>query len=202
MKHTWHIAVLAALLALLLPAQAEVPLRVNYQGRVTTGGTNFTGTGLFKFALVDAAAATNIWSNDGASSGEPAVAVSLAVVRGLFAVQLGDTNLANMTALSLADLAAGDLRLRMWFSDGGPFTLLAPDQSLAAVPYALVSRSVAAEANALSVGGDQLVCISNRVGVGTAAPASTLDIAGPGGPGTYPLRVSSGGKVIAWGREK
>ena len=46
----------AALLALLLlpPATlAQVPQLLNYQGRIAVNGTNFTGTGQFKFALVD-----------------------------------------------------------------------------------------------------------------------------------------------------
>ena len=185
-----------------LGVRAEVPLTLNYQGRVTTGGTNFTGTGHFKFALARESSATNAWSNDGTPAGEPAAAIDLAVARGLFAVQLGDTNVPNMAALSLPALSQEALRLRVWFSDGGAFHLLSPDQPLASVPYALVSRSVDADADALRVGGAQLVCISNRVGVGTAAPAGTLDIEGPGGSGSYTLRVSSGGKVIAWGREK
>ncbi len=34
-------------------ALAQVPETISYQGRVTVSGTNFTGTGQFKFALVD-----------------------------------------------------------------------------------------------------------------------------------------------------
>jgi len=37
---------------LALPASA-VPYLLNYQGRVAVDGQNFTGTGYFKFALVD-----------------------------------------------------------------------------------------------------------------------------------------------------
>ncbi len=202
MKRLFQMLLLAALCGLARPANAEVPARVSYQGRVTTGGTNFTGTGYFKFAVVDAAGVTNRWSNDGTAAGEPSDALALTVTRGLFAVQLGDTNLAHMIPLPPAALEGADLRLRLWFSDGGPFQLLTPDQPLGAVPFALMARGLDADANALRVGGDQLICVSNRVGVGTAAPASTLDIAGPGGAGSYTLRVSSGGKVIAWGREK
>src|SRR5437899_2972810 len=32
---------------------AQVPQLLNYQGRIAVNGTNFTGTGQFKFALVD-----------------------------------------------------------------------------------------------------------------------------------------------------
>lgn len=193
---------LALLLVGPLLARAEIPLRLNYQGRVTTGGTNFTGTGQFKFALVNDAAVTNAWSNDGTSAGEPAAAVSLVVSRGLFSVQLGDTGVVNMAVLPLAIMSGEHLHLRVWFSSGGPYQLLTPDQPLASVPYALAARSVVGDADALRVGDDQLICVSNRVGVGTATPASTLDVAAPGGTGSYALRVSSGGKVIAWGREK
>ena len=34
-------------------AYAQIPQLINYQGRVTTGGVNFDGSGQFKFALVD-----------------------------------------------------------------------------------------------------------------------------------------------------
>jgi hypothetical protein len=44
------------ILAICLPAyaaSAQVPGIINYQGRVTVAGTNFDGTGQFKFALVN-----------------------------------------------------------------------------------------------------------------------------------------------------
>ena len=46
------------LMVLPLPVTAQVPQMINFQGRVTTGGTNFNRTGGFKFALIDAAGAT------------------------------------------------------------------------------------------------------------------------------------------------
>lgn len=48
--------VFCAPLVLLLSAGAawaQVPQLLNYQGRIAVSGTNFTGTGQFKFALVD-----------------------------------------------------------------------------------------------------------------------------------------------------
>jgi hypothetical protein len=47
-------------LCLCLPScvSAQVPGIINYQGRVSVGGTNFTGTGLFNFALVNAGVTT------------------------------------------------------------------------------------------------------------------------------------------------
>ena len=67
-------------------AAAQVPATVAYQGRVAVQGTNFHGTGQFKFALVSADGATTYWSHDLTSmnGGAPVSAVSLPVTRGLF----------------------------------------------------------------------------------------------------------------------
>ena len=99
----------------------QVPGLINHQGKVTVGSTNYTGTGLFKFAFVNAAGDTTYWSNDGTSSGgtEPAAAVSLAVAHGIFSVNLGDTNVANMTQTVPASAFSTDAAyLRVWFNDG------------------------------------------------------------------------------------
>ena len=108
---------------------------------------NFDGSGSFKFALVDAAGTTTFWSNDGTSNAgsEPTAAVSLTVTKGLYSVLLGDTTLANMTALPASAFADNaDVRLRVWFDDGvNGSQLLSPDQRIAAVGYALSAASAA-----------------------------------------------------------
>ncbi len=129
-------------------AFAQPPQLLSYQGRVAVEGTNFDGTGLFKFALVSGDGATTYWSNDGTSSNgsEPSAAVSLPVTKGLYSVQLGDTSLANMTngVPASAFSTYSDVRLRVWFNDGTHGTqLLSPDQRVAAVGYAMVATSVA-----------------------------------------------------------
>lgn len=55
MKPNKPIAGCLAFLALAdaMPASAGVPQMIHYQGRVAVGGTNFDGSGMFKFALVD-----------------------------------------------------------------------------------------------------------------------------------------------------
>ena len=60
---------------------------------MTVSGTPYTGTGYFKFALVNGAGDTSFWSNDGTSTGggEPTASVALPVSNGLFSVLLGDT---------------------------------------------------------------------------------------------------------------
>jgi hypothetical protein len=222
-------AFFAQTLAPLLPAQG-VPQLMNFQGRVTVAGTNFDGTGYFKFALVDGGSdqnrtatatctispsgriagvtvtdggkgygnapavsfagtgtgavatavltgdsvtsvnvseagggfstvtptqviftapppdvqTTTFWSNDGTSTrgDEPGAAVPLTVVKGLYAVLLGEKGL--MEPLPPQIFANGDLRLRVWFSEreDRPFTLLTPDQRIAAVGYALMADAV------------------------------------------------------------
>jgi len=138
-----YLLILVVVMSLSWPAFAQVPQLINYQGRVTDGGTNFNGTGLFEFALVNTTGSTNYWSNDGTSAGQPATSVSLTVTKGLYSVQLGDTTVAGMTiAIPITIFTNSDVRLRVWFSDGTGFQQLAPDQRIAAVGYALMAANV------------------------------------------------------------
>ena len=128
---------LPAICLLIAPlAFGQVPALLNHQGLIRVGGTNFTGTGQFQFALVNNAGAATYWSN---GTG----VVTMPVSQGLYAVLLGDTNLANMAALPVTVFTNGDVRLRVWFNDGvaGP-QLLAPDQRIVSVAYALLAQTV------------------------------------------------------------
>ena len=120
-----------------------MPGLLNYQGRVLTDGVPFNGAGQFKFALVNGDGSVTYWSNDGMSTAGsvPTAAVGLPVVQGNYAVVLGDTNLAHMTTVPASVFTNGDVRLRVWFNDGKHgFELLAPDQRIAAVGYALAAN--------------------------------------------------------------
>jgi hypothetical protein len=110
---------------------AQVPGIINYQGRIVDNGTNFNGTGQFKFALVNNGASQTYWSN-GVNT------VSLTVSKGLYSVLLGDTTIPNMTqSVPPAVFASSDVRLRVWFNDGvSGLQQLSPDQRLASVGYA------------------------------------------------------------------
>ena len=133
---TTCLVVLAALLA--APASAVLPEMLNHQGRIAVEGVNFNGNGQFKFAFVNANGTSTYWSNDGSSvaGAEPAAAVTLAVGKGLYAVLLGDTALANMAAIPAGALEHEDVRLRVWFDDGvHGFQQITPDQRLAAVTF-------------------------------------------------------------------
>ncbi|HMJ90101.1 MAG TPA: hypothetical protein VK530_09805 [Candidatus Acidoferrum sp.] len=131
---------------LLNVAEAQIPGMITYQGRVTSSGTNFSGTGQFKFALVRGNnPAISDWSNDGTPGGaQPVASVSLFVTNGLFNALLGDTSMAGMTmAIPPTAFTNSDLRLRVWFSAGeAEFTQLAPDQRITSVGYAMRAANV------------------------------------------------------------
>lgn len=141
-------ALLLTLLALANPVAAQIPQMMSYQGRVAVGGVNFTGTGLFKFALVNGAyggfpGETAIyWSNDGSlatvnAAGVPTASVSLSCDKGLYSVLLGNPS-SGMVPLTASAFGGSDVRLRVWFSDGvNGFQLLTPDQRIASVAFAM-----------------------------------------------------------------
>jgi alpha-tubulin suppressor-like RCC1 family protein len=143
-RHLFLVSLLAFSSVLgVMESGAAVPQVLNHQGRIAVAGVNFNGNGQFKFALVDATGLITYWSNDGTSNAgsQPSSHVTLAVTKGLYSVLLGDTTLTNMTALPSSALDHGDVRLRIWFSDGSSrgFQLITPDQRLAATPYALLA---------------------------------------------------------------
>jgi len=119
---------------------SAVPQFINYQGRVVVDGTNYTGTGEFRFTLLDDSNNV-VWSNDGVSP-IPSNSVSLQVTKGLFSVGLGDDSLPNMTAIPTS-IVTNDtpLKLRLWFSDGGGFEQLSPDISFGSVLHAYEAQS-------------------------------------------------------------
>ena len=141
------------------------PTVVSYQGVIHDGGSPYTGTGYFKFALVDAVGTTTYWSNDSSSSGggEPTGGVSLPVADGQFQVFLGDTGLVNMTALPASVFSGTERYLRIWFSpDDISYTALSPDQRIAAVPYALQAEEAQYARDADTVDGYQAFELQNH----------------------------------------
>ena len=122
-------------------AFAQVPGIIQYQGRVTSNGTNFTGTGQFKFAIIETIiTGSAVWNNAGVvdALGEPVKSVPVAVNDGLFIVGLGDTTLGNMLTIPASVFSYENLKLRIWFSDGvGAFAALSPDQKITSVGFAM-----------------------------------------------------------------
>ena len=134
---------IAAWLAIALPAaQSQVPQAITYQGSITAGAAPYSGTGLFKFALVNSNGTATFWSNDGSSvgGGQPHQAITNLVIRGLFTVVLGGANMQPVTSTVFTN---SDLRLRIWFDDGtNGFALLSPDQWLTSSGFAMMAASV------------------------------------------------------------
>jgi hypothetical protein len=153
---------------------AQVPQILNYQGNIAVGTppVNFNGSGVFRFALVNNDATTTFWSNDATSTAgsEPTAGVTLPIAKGLYSVLLGDTTLTNMTAIPATVFAHSDVRLRVWFNDGtaNGSQLLAPDQRIAAVGYAIV----AGVANSLASGATvPATAITGTIPSSQVAPA-------------------------------
>ena len=133
----------SACLAFCCSLCAEVPLLIEYSGRVSSSGSPFTGTGSFRFAFVDSAGTTSYWSNDGTSSAgsEPTAAVSVTCDDGFYTVLLGDSSLTNMTDIAETVLDNDTLYLRVWFDDGtNGSQLLTPDQRVASTVFAARAR--------------------------------------------------------------
>ena len=175
----WCTVALAWLLSMTLSYGGASSSYISYQGKIAVNGTNFAGTGYFKFVITDGSGSATYWSNDGSGSAgaEPASAVPVDVNQGLYSINLGNANLANMTPLPVSVFTNKDTWLRIWFNDGVlGFERLEPDQPLVATPYAMSAASVATGAVAVA----QLETISvddryvNRSGDTISGPL-TLD---------------------------
>ena len=122
---------------------AAVPLVLEYSGRVSSGGSPFTGSGSFRFAFVDSTATTTYWSNDGTSTAgsEPTAAVTVTVDDGFYSVYLGDDSVTNVTVIAESVFQNDDLYLRVWFDDGSAGSqLLSPDQRVVPAAFAIRAR--------------------------------------------------------------
>ena len=160
-------------------AFGQAPGIISHQGKVTVGGNSFTGTGYFKFALVDAGT-TYYWRNDGSSATPPTAAVSLAVAKGIFSVNLGDTTLANMTTIPASVFANSAVYLRVWFNDGTNGSVwISPDRRITSVGYALKAASATTAADfaasaASGIATRDITAWNAKVGptrtIGTTAP--------------------------------
>ncbi len=134
-----------AILLAVQPAQADIPLIIDYPGYVASNNIAFNGTGYFRFAFVDSTGTTSYWSNDGTSSGgsEPAAAIEATVTNGVFNVPLGDTTINNMTAIATSVFTSrSSIYIRIWFDDGiNGSQLLSPDKQLVAISYTYKAAS-------------------------------------------------------------
>ncbi|MCF6211640.1 MAG: hypothetical protein L3J88_08620 [Gammaproteobacteria bacterium] len=125
---------------------ADIPMMMNYQGSVTdAAGVPINGDGFFKFAVVNEAGDMAYWANDGTTMDgtEPTAAVTIPVSDGRFVVKIGDTDLANMTALSPSVFDNTRIYLRVWFSiDELNFEKFATDMQVVSTGFAVKAQSV------------------------------------------------------------
>ncbi len=192
---------------LMISSVYAVPEMINYQGQVQVNGEPFTGTGYFRFAIIDSQE-TLIWSNDGNMPPETDIPVS--VTDSLYHITLGN----GMEAIPATVFNTMEpLFLRIWFSDGTlPIEQLTPDQRLSSVGFSMTSDSsrdsdtvdgfhatdfMPAETDlwvnisgdtmigpltlpedGLRIGTDQLVTLNGKIGIGTSNPTSMLHVNG------------------------
>ena len=203
-RHLFLVSLLAFSSALgVVESGAAVPQLLNHQGRIAVAGVNFNGSGQFKFALVDATGLITYWSNDGTNNAntEPTSPVTLAVTKGLYSVLLGDTALANMTALPTTALDHADVRLRVWFNDGShDFQQISPDQRLAATPYAMVAGKV----DQVLLGSVVAPPVNPVIAWGTNTSGDTVvpslsDVVSLAASASQSFAVHRDGHVTAWG---
>ncbi len=171
-------------------AWAEVPPSLSHQGVIAVNGVRFSGDGAFRFALVDADTDAYLWVNDGSVVGSPDAptdAVTLQVINGVYQLRLGDTSLANMTALPVSVFNENDnVVLRIWFDDGrgNGMHQLSPDQPIGSVPF----THHAGSSERLNIPGEDTSAVfvgdSGNVGIGTTAPGGRLEIQAPAGEPT------------------
>lgn len=161
------------------PLSAQVPGILSYQGRVLVGSTNFSGMGHFKFALANAAGTTTFWSHNGSlATSEPTNAVPLPVDKGLFAVNLGDAAVPNMTQPIPANVFENSaVHLKVWFSpDNVTFTALTPSLRIAANGYALN----AAQAESVKDGAITAAKLAPNLALATTGSVSASTFNGSG----------------------
>lgn len=177
------------------PLCAGIPLQINHQGVVSVNGAPFTGTGLFRFALIDPISGLNLWTNDGSTDGTanmPTNAVDIAVSGGAYSVRLGDATFTNMVPLASTVFDTDNVRLRIWFDDGVNGVLqLAPDQPLTSAPYAFHAGAADTAASASTASyADSAGTASEAVHAITADVAIQSLDAGSGG-------VPPGGMILS-----
>ncbi|WP_160164532.1 Kelch repeat-containing protein [Pedosphaera parvula] len=194
----YFIFVLAVMLGCAVPqgALAQVPQLIHYQGRVAVSGNAFTGSGQFKFALVNGDGSVTYWSNDGTSNNgsEPNTSVGISAANGLFSVLLGDTSLNNMSSILPGVFANSDVRLRIWFNDGQHgFQQMTPDQRLASVGYAMTAANASVAATVPDGAITSAKLSGNAVSSGNLAPGAAVDNLQASGQSAVP----SGGIILS-----
>ncbi len=120
-----------------------IPTQISYTGSIKIEGELYSGIATTYFSMIDDPTnpSTNYWTNDGSSPnfGErPNDGIEVTVDNGTFKLNLGDTNLTNMTYINDTVFKNDPVYLRVWYCAGIESTQqITPDNRLISVPYAL-----------------------------------------------------------------
>jgi hypothetical protein len=149
---------------------ASTPPIITFQGQLKESGYSVTGTKSMRFEIVNASGTVR-WQSH-ASNG-----VQVAVEKGVYTVGLGDTSLANMNALTAADLDKNEkLYLRVYVQG----VQLSPDILLSSSAYAFIAGQAETITANTAAGNSVAAALRNadtNVGIGKS-PAYKLDVAG------------------------
>ena len=105
--------------------------------------------------------------------------VTIPVSNGLYSVLLGDASLSNMIPIPPAVFTNSDVRLRVWFNDGiHGVQLMAPDQRIAAVGYAMMAAAVP---NGVITGASLATGAITSANLAPGAAAANLQAGGQAG---------------------
>lgn len=156
---TRHIAtglVLIAMLPAAVHAQTPLDAAFTYQGQLKQNGQPANGNFDLEFRLFDG-------PTGGTQTGDPVLLAGVPVASGLFTVILNSGGEFGPSAFN------GDAR---WLEIRVSGTLLSPRQELTGAPYAVFATKPWE-----SAGGNVFYTVGN-VGIGTASPATALQVAG------------------------
>ena len=107
-----------------------VPQVITFQGRLTESNVPITATRNMRFAIVDSTGTTTYWQSNASNT------IPISVNQGIYTINLGDTAISNMAALTPAALdIVNQSYLRVWVAG----TLLTPDIPLSSAPYAYLA---------------------------------------------------------------
>ncbi len=160
-----------------------IPEMISYQGKVHVDGVPFTGTGYFRFEIIDESEVC-LWSNDGEAP--PTTNIPIPVDNGLFSIKLGDETIMGMDESLPSQVFTDDnLCLRIWFDDGTTgMQQLTPDQKFTSVAFSHNSDRLDLLDSAQLLRCDQDgvftgdLFIDGKLGIGISEPESQLEVNG------------------------